>query len=144
MIDLTNITLIVCVALVLSWDLERPYSRIASEQLRGYASCIVAQSHEPGLTPYEIASIILAASISQTFFDAFPAIFLARRLETALTVLPAEAYAEGRGIERFACLPWEVLARSFLPSFCRTLSWVVSNYYDYLTKYVGVLLSQSL
>ena len=29
-----------------------------------------------GLSPFDMASIILAASISQTFFDAIPAIFL--------------------------------------------------------------------
>jgi len=29
-----------------------------------------------GLSPFHMANIILAASISQTFFDAIPAIFL--------------------------------------------------------------------
>ena len=61
--------------------------------LNNFAAMLLAVSPELmayGLSPFHMASIILAASISQTFFDAIPAIFLgAPDSEVALTVLPA-------------------------------------------------------
>jgi putative membrane protein len=60
--------------------------------LNNFAAMLLALSPQLlafGLSPFQMASIILAASISQTFFDAIPAIFLgAPDSETALTVLP--------------------------------------------------------
>ncbi len=90
-----------------------------------------------------MACIILSASISQTFFDAIPAVFLgAPDSETALTVLPGQRLMlEGRGIEavRLSALgsAGSVL---FAILLIIPLSWIVSSYYDYLTKYVGILL----
>ncbi len=103
-----------------------------SPQLMGY-----------GLSPFHMASIILAASISQTFFDAIPAIFLgAPDSEVALTVLPGQRLMqEGRGIEavRLSALG-SAGAVLFALIMILPLSWAASNYYDYLTKYMGVLL----
>jgi len=96
-----------------------------------------------GLTPFQMASIILAASISQTFFDAIPAIFLgAPDSETALSVLPGQRLMlEGRGIEavRLSALG-SAGSIAFALLLVYPLSWIISSYYDYLTKYVGVLL----
>ncbi|OPX81142.1 MAG: Tripartite tricarboxylate transporter TctA family protein [Methanosaeta sp. PtaB.Bin005] len=96
-----------------------------------------------GLTPFQMASIILAASISQTFFDAIPAIFLgAPDSETALSVLPGQRLMlEGRGIEavRLSALG-SAGSIAFALLLVYPLSWIISSYYDYLVKYVGVLL----
>ena len=72
--------------------------------LNNFAAMLLALSPQllaQGLTPFQMASIILAASISQTFFDAIPAIFLgAPDSETALTVLPGQRLMlEGRGMD---------------------------------------------
>ena len=101
MIDITNIALIVCVAL--GFVLGILSGLTPGLHLNNFAAMLLALSPRLmnlGLTPYEIASIILAASISQTFFDAIPAIFLgAPDSETALTVLPGQKLMlEGRGI----------------------------------------------
>ncbi len=114
--------------------------------LNNFAAMLLAISPQllaMGLSPFQMASIILAASISQTFFDAIPAIFLgAPDSETALTVLPGQRLMlEGRGIEavRLSALgsAGSVL---FAILLIIPLSWIVSSYYDYLTKYVGILL----
>jgi putative membrane protein len=114
--------------------------------LNNFAAMLLAISPQllaMGLSPFQMASIILAASISQTFFDAIPAIFLgAPDSETALTVLPGQRLMlEGRGIEavRLSALgsAGSVL---FAVLLIIPLSWIVSSYYDYLTKYVGILL----
>ena len=114
--------------------------------LNNFAAMLLALSPQLlawGLTPFEMSSIILSASISQTFFDAIPAVFLgAPDSETALTVLPGQRLMlEGRGIEavRLSALgsAGSVL---FALLLIVPLSWAVFNYYDYLTKYVGVLL----
>ena len=114
--------------------------------LNNFAAMLLAVSPQLlnwGLTPFEMSSIILSASISQTFFDAIPAVFLgAPDSETALTVLPGQRLMlEGRGIEavRLSALgsAGSVL---FALLLIVPLSWAVANYYDYLTKYVGVLL----
>ncbi len=95
------------------------------------------------LAPYHVASIILAAAISQTFFDAIPAIFVgAPDSETILTVLPGHRMMlEGRGIEavRLSAIgsAGSVIAALVLVF---PLSWIFSNYNDLLMKYVGVLL----
>jgi len=114
--------------------------------LNNFAAMLLAISPQllaMGLSPFQMACIILAASISQTFFDAIPAIFLgAPDSETALTVLPGQRLMlEGRGIEavRLSALgsAGSVL---FAILLIIPLSWIVSSYYDYLTKYVGILL----
>jgi putative membrane protein len=114
--------------------------------LNNFAAMLLALSPQlmaMGLTPYQMASIILAASISQTFFDAIPAIFLgAPDSDTALTVLPGQRLMlEGRGIEavRLSALgsAGSIVVALFLVV---PLSWIFSSYYDYLMKYVGVLL----
>lgn len=114
--------------------------------LNNFAAMLLAVSPQllaMGLSPFQIACIILSASISQTFFDAIPAIFLgAPDSETALTVLPGQRLMlEGRGIEavRLSALgsAGSVLVAIIL---IIPLSWMVSSYYDYLTKYMGILL----
>ena len=114
--------------------------------LNNFAAMLLATSPQllaMGLSPFQMACIILAASISQTFFDAIPAIFLgAPDSETALTILPGQRLMlEGRGIEavRLSALgsAGSVL---FAILLIIPLSWIVSSYYDYLTKYVGILL----
>jgi putative membrane protein len=114
--------------------------------LNNFAAMLLAVSPQllaMGLTPFQMACIILSASISQTFFDAIPAIFLgAPDSETALTVLPGQRLMlEGRGIEavRLSALgsAGSVL---FAILLIIPLSWIVSSYNDYLTKYVGILL----
>ncbi|VVB72287.1 Tripartite tricarboxylate transporter TctA family protein [uncultured archaeon] len=114
--------------------------------LNNFAAMLLAvspQLMEQGLTPFQMSSIILAASISQTFFDAIPAIFLgAPDSETALSVLPGQRLMlEGRGIEavRLSALgsAGSVVMGLFL---IYPLSLIITSYYDYLTKYLGVLL----
>jgi len=114
--------------------------------LNNFAAMLLALSPQllaQGLTPFQMASIILAASITQTFFDAIPAIFLgAPDSETALTVLPGQRLMlEGRGMEavRLSALgsAGSIVVALFLMV---PVSWAVSGYYDYLMKYVGVLL----
>jgi len=96
-----------------------------------------------GLTPYHVASIILAAAIAQTFFDAIPAVFVgAPDSDTILTVLPGHRMMlEGRGIEavRLSAIG---SAGSIIAALVLVfpLSWVFSKYNDLLMKYVGVLL----
>jgi putative membrane protein len=114
--------------------------------LNNFATMLLAispQLMDYGLSPFNMASIILAASISQTFFDAIPAIFLgAPDSEVALTVLPGQRLMlEGRGIEavRLSALGSSG-AVLFALAMIIPLSWAASNYYDYLTKYMGVLL----
>src|SRR5512137_2490938 len=108
--------------------------------LNNFAAMLLAISPQLmayGLSPFHMASIILAASISQTFFDAIPAIFLgAPDSEVALTVLPGQRLMlEGRGIEavRLSALG-SAGALIFSLVTIIPLSWVASNYYDYLTK----------
>ncbi len=144
MIDINNIVPVVCVALGFALGILSGLT--PGLHLNNFAAMLLALSPSlinMGLTPYEIASIILAASISQTFFDAIPAIFLgAPDSETALTVLPGQKLMlEGRGIEaiRLSALG-SAGSIIFALLLVAPLSWVVSNYYDYLTKYVGVLL----
>ncbi|NMB86160.1 MAG: hypothetical protein GYA29_07955 [Methanothrix sp.] len=114
--------------------------------INNFATMLLALSPQLvdlGLTPYQIASIVLSASISQTFFDAIPAIFLgAPDSDTALTVLPGQRLMlDGRGIE---AVRLSALGSSGSIIFALLLiipiSWIFSNYYDYLMKYVGVLL----
>ncbi len=54
-----------------------------------------------GLDPFDLAAAILAASVSQTFLDIIPSIFIgAPDADTALAVLPGhEMMLDGRGIE---------------------------------------------
>ncbi|HRS84929.1 MAG TPA: tripartite tricarboxylate transporter permease [Methanothrix sp.] len=114
--------------------------------LNNFAAMLLAISPQLlawGLSPFQVASIILAASISQTFFDAIPAVFLgAPDSETALSVLPGQRLMhEGRGVEavRLSALG---SAGSILFALLMIwpLSWAVSSCYDRLTKYVGALL----
>jgi len=139
-----DITLAVCIALGFALGILSGLT--PGLHLNNFAAMLLAISPQlmsQGLTPFQMASIILAASISQTFFDAIPAIFLgAPDSETALTVLPGQRLMlEGRGIEavRLSALgsAGSVLVALLL---IIPLSWIVSNYFDYLTKYVGILL----
>ena len=114
--------------------------------LNNFAAMLLALSPQLfawGLSPFEVAGIILSASISQTFFDAIPAIFLgAPDSEAALTVLPGQRLMlEGRGIEavRISALG-SAGSMIFALFLIIPISWMVGSYYDYLTKYVGVLL----
>ena len=122
---------------------QRPGAGI---HLNNFAAMLLAfspQLIDQGLTPYHMACIILASSISQTFFDAIPAIFLgAPDSDTALTVLPGQRLMlDGRGIEavRLSALG---SAGSIVVALLLVvpLSWIFSGYYDYLIKYTGVLL----
>ena len=139
-----DITLAICVALGFALGILSGLT--PGLHLNNFAAVLLALSPEllnQGLTPFQMASIILAASISQTFFDAIPAIFLgAPDSETALTVLPGQRLMlEGRGIEavRLSALG-SAGSIVFALFMIYPLSWIISNYYDYLTKYVGVLL----
>ncbi len=141
MIDLT---LVFCVAL--GFVLGILSGLTPGLHLNNFAAMLLALSPQLlawGLTPFQMASIILAASISQTFFDAVPAVFLgAPDSETALTVLPGQRLMlEGRGIEavRLSALgSASSVAVAILLIF--PISWIFSSYYDYLMKYVGVVL----
>ncbi len=139
-----DITLAFCVAL--GFILGILSGLTPGLHLNNFASMLLAISPQLmilGLSPFQMASIILSASISQTFFDAIPAIFLgAPDSETALTVLPGQRLMlEGRGIEavRLSALG-SAGSIAFALLLVFPLSWIVSSYYDYLTKYVGVLL----
>ncbi len=114
--------------------------------INNFAAMLLALSPalmDHGLTPYHVASIILAASISQTFFDTIPAVFVgAPDADTALAVLPGHSLVlEGRGIEavRLSALG-SACSVVFALLLIYPLSMVFSYYYDSLMKYVGVLL----
>lgn len=96
-----------------------------------------------GVSPYNVSVIILAAAVSQTFFDAIPAVFVgAPDSETILTVLPGHSLMlEGRGIEAIR-LSAIGSAGSIIAAILLVfpLSWTFSRYNDLLMKYVGVLL----
>ncbi|WP_348305321.1 tripartite tricarboxylate transporter permease [Methanothrix sp.] len=144
MIEFIDMTLAFCVALGFALGIISGLT--PGLHLNNFASMLLAISPQLillGLTPFQMASIILAASISQTFFDAIPAIFLgAPDSETALSVLPGQKLMlEGRGIEavRLSALG-SAGSIAFALLLVYPLSWIISSYYDYLTKYVGVLL----
>lgn len=141
MIDLP---LAICIAL--GFVLGIASGLVPGLHINNFAALLLALSPQlmaQGLTPYHIACIILASSISQTFFDAIPAIFLgAPDSDTALTTLPGQRLMlDGRGIEavRLSALG---SAGSIVVALLMVLplSWIFSGYYDYLTKYTGVLL----
>lgn len=118
MIEFIDMTLAFCVALGFALGIISGLT--PGLHLNNFASMLLAISPQLlllGLTPFQMASIILAASISQTFFDAIPAIFLgAPDSETALSVLPGQRLMlEGGGLRRFASRPWEARARSPSP-----------------------------
>ncbi len=83
--------------------------------VNNFASMLLALSPmllDKGLLPYHMASMILAASISQTFFDTIPAIFVgAPDADTALAVLPGHSLVLCKG------------ARSRLFAFQRSAAW---------------------
>jgi len=96
-----------------------------------------------GLSPYHVAVVILAASISQTFLDAIPTVFVgAPDSDTVLADLPGHRLMlRGRGIEavRLSAIGSAgsvLVALSLVPP----LSWVFSRYYDLLMEWVGVIL----
>ncbi len=137
-------TLILCI--ILGFVLGILSGLTPGLHLNNFATMLLAISPQLfaiGITPFQMASIILAASISQTFFDAMPAIFLgAPDSDTALTVLPGQRLMlEGRGIEavRLSALG---SAGSIIIALLLVLplSWLFFCYYDYLMKYVGILL----
>lgn len=96
-----------------------------------------------GISPYHVAVIILAASISQTFLDAIPTVFVgAPDSDTVLAVLPGHRLMmRGRGIEavRLSAIGSAgsvLVALSLIP----LLSWAFSNYYDLLMEHIGLIL----
>ena len=114
--------------------------------VNNFASMLLALSPllmEKGLLPYHIASMILAASISQTFFDTIPAIFVgAPDADTALSVLPGHSLVlQGRAIEavRLSALGsvGSIIVALLL---VYPLSEVFSSCYSYLMKYIGIFL----
>lgn len=137
-------TLLACIALGLLLGIIS--GLIPGLHLNSFAALLLAISPQllaRGLSPFEVSCIILAASISQTFFDAIPAVFLgAPDSETALSVLPGHRLMqEGRGIEavRLSALG-SAGSVIFALLLIVPLSRIASGYYDYLTKYVGILL----
>ncbi|MEM0498429.1 MAG: tripartite tricarboxylate transporter permease [Methanothrix sp.] len=96
-----------------------------------------------GLSPYHVAVIILAASISQTFLDAIPTVFVgAPDSDTVLAVLPGHRLMlRGRGIEAVR-LSAMGSAGSFLVALALIplLSWIFSSYYDLLMEWIGLIL----
>ena len=144
MLEFIDTTLAFCV--ILGFVLGIISGLTPGLHLNNFASMLLALSPQLillGLTPFQMASIILAASISQTFFDAIPAIFLgAPDSETALSVLPGQRLMlEGRGIEavRLSALG-SAGSIAFSLFLIYPLSWIVSGYYEYFTKYVGIVL----
>jgi len=114
--------------------------------VNNFASILLALSPvliDKGLLPYHIASMILAASISQTFFDTIPAILVgAPDADTALSVLPGHSLVlEGRAIEavRLSALG-SMGSIIFALLLVYPLSAIFSSCYSYLMKYIGVLL----
>jgi putative membrane protein len=114
--------------------------------INSFAAMLLALSSDLlsfGLTPYHVASVILSASISQTFFDVIPAVFIgAPDADTALAVLPGHGLMlEGRGIEaiRLSALG---SAGSIVVALLLIypLSAVFTFCYDQLMRYVGALL----
>lgn len=96
-----------------------------------------------GLSPHHVAVIILAASVSQTFLDAIPTVFVgAPDSDTVLAVLPGHRLMlRGRGIEavRLSAIGSAgsvLVALSLIPP----LSWLFSNYYDILMEHIGLIL----
>lgn len=137
-------TLVLCV--VLGFFLGVVSGLVPGLHTNNFAAILLAISPalmDQGLTSYHMASLILAASISQTFFDIIPAVFVgAPDSDTVLAVLPGHRLLQdGRGIEavRLSAIgsAGSVVVALFLIS---PLSWIFSSYYDYLMKYVGVLL----
>ena len=144
MLEFIDTTLAFCV--ILGFVLGIISGLTPGLHLNNFASMLLALSPQLILlsfTPFQMASIILAASISQTFFDAIPAIFLgAPDSETALSVLPGQRLMlEGRGIEavRLSALG-SAGSIAFSLFLVYPLSWIVSSYYEYFTKYVGIIL----
>jgi putative membrane protein len=114
--------------------------------VNNFAALLLAISAEMisrGFSAFHVSAIILAASISQTFFDSIPAVFLgAPDADTALAVLPGHRLMmEGRGIEAVRLLALGS-AGSVIVSLLLVLplSWFFSSFYDYLMKYVGFIL----
>ncbi len=144
MLEFIDTTLAFCVAIGFALGIISGLT--PGLHLNNFASMLLAISPQLilfGLTPFQTASIILSASIAQTFFDAIPAIFLgAPDSETALSVLPGQRLMlEGRGIEavRLSALG-SAGSIAFSLILIYPLSWIVSGYYDYLVKYVGIIL----
>lgn len=144
MTSLIDLTLAACVAAGLVLGVLSGLT--PGLHLNNFAALLLALSpglRDMGLTSFQMAALILAASISQTFFDSIPAVFLgAPDSETALCVLPGQQLMlEGRGIEavRLSALgsAGSIIVALFL---ILPLSWAVSCYYDYLVRYIGVLL----
>jgi putative membrane protein len=143
-IELIDLTLVFCVSL--GFILGVLSGLIPGLHINNFAAIMLAVSPQlmaQGLSPYHMASIILAASISQTFFDVIPAVFVgAPDSDTALAVLPGHSLLlEGRGIEaiRLSALGSSgSIIVALLLVF--PMSWIFTSYYEYLMKYVGVLL----
>jgi len=139
-----NLALATCIAI--GFFLGIISGLIPGLHLNNFAALLLATSPQLlawGLSPFEVSCIILAASISQAFFDAIPAVFLgAPDSETALSVLPGHRLMqEGRGIEAVRLSAFGSAGSViFALLLIVPLSRIACEYYDYLTKYVGILL----
>lgn len=142
--EIIDLTLVLC--MTLGFILGILSGLLPGLHINNFAAIMLAVSPQlmaQGLSPYHMASIILAASISQTFFDVIPAVFVgAPDSDTALAVLPGHSLLlEGRGIEaiRLSALGSSgSIIVALLLVF--PISWIFTSYYEYLMKYVGVLL----
>jgi putative membrane protein len=114
--------------------------------VNNFASMLLALSPvlmSKGLAPYHVASMILAASISQTFFDTIPAVLVgAPDADSAMAVLPGHRLVlQGRAIEavRLSALgsTGSVVIALLL---VYPLSTIFSCCYSLLMKYAGVIL----
>jgi putative membrane protein len=96
-----------------------------------------------GLQPYQLAGLVLSASISQTFLDVIPAVFIgAPDADTVLAVLPGHTLVlEGRGMEaiRLSALgsAGSILVAMLL---ILPLSTLFNLYYDDLKRSFGLVL----
>ncbi|MHC1630797.1 MAG: tripartite tricarboxylate transporter permease [Methanotrichaceae archaeon] len=95
------------------------------------------------LEPYHLAAVILASSISHTFLDIIPSVFIgAPDADTALAVLPGhDMMLEGRGIEaiRLSALG---SAASVLVALVLIypLAVIFGHFYDQLMDHMGIVL----
>ena len=141
MIDLT---LLLCIAL--GFLLGVLSGLTPGLHINNFAAMLLALSPlllDRGFTAYHMASIILAASISQTFFDVIPAVFVgAPDADSVLAVLPGHRLMmEGRGIEAVRLSAFGSAGAVLISLILIVpISRLFYSFNDLLLKYVGVLL----
>lgn len=111
-----------------------------------FASLLLAISPillSQGVEPYHLASTILAASITHTFVDIIPSVFIgAPDADTALAVLPGHnMMLDGRGIEaiRLSALGSAASVLVAMILIC-PLSYLFGNFYDQFMEHMGLIL----